>query len=134
MSVPLTPCHQYSHDCFIRIPSINMASSITSISPIINSHNCFITMPTIHFDYCITVYCHSMQGYIQDFYNGVPSVRNYRGIYLELALISCWQYKFYWPTCRTWRYLSMCSTNRYAKQPQHAYSRGVYGHAPSRIF
>ena len=47
------------------------------------------------------------QGRIQDFYNGFPSIKT-SGIHLELALISCWQYKFYCPICRSWRYVSVC--------------------------
>ena len=28
----------------------------------------------------------------------------------------------------------MCTTDRYAKHPQHAYYKGIWGHAPSRKF
>ena len=36
-SVPLITCHYNSHDCFIRILSINMACFITCMSRVINT-------------------------------------------------------------------------------------------------
>ena len=63
VSVPLITCHQHSHDCFIRVLSINMACWLVPLQCIVichqHIHDCFIRMPSIHLDCSITVYCHN---------------------------------------------------------------------------
>ena len=64
VSVPPISCHQHSHDCFIRMLSINMACWLIIVICHQQSHNYFIkmpSMPSMCFDCSrpITVYCHN---------------------------------------------------------------------------
>ena len=61
-----------------------------------------------------------------------PSVRKYRNIFgINSNQLLTIYINIYWRICRRWRYVSMCTTNRCAKHPQRAYSRG---YAPSKNF